>query len=163
MRTEKNNPVISNAVQERYIKTDGNLDMNKVILKFQEVIREKYSQSDVLKSDEFLEKNLRMLFLVFLKPIINGIGFSFKEVETGAEKRLDIVVVFKEQKFIIELKVWNGPTYHEKGKVRMKEYMIAESVDEGYMLIVDKRRSKEFVSEVEDGILMVINSENILL
>jgi hypothetical protein len=155
MRESFDNPVASNAVQERFLKSCGRLDMEKVVLKFQEVIKEKYSNSDLLKSDEFLEKDLRLLFLVFLKPIINGIGFSFKEVETGAEKRLDIVVVFRDEKFVIELKVWYGQKYHEEGKQRLENYMKAESVDKGFMLIMDKRRSKEFVSEVEDGILMV--------
>ena len=108
-----------------------------------------------MKSAEFLEKDLRLLFLVFLKPIINGIGFSFKEVEIGAEKRLDIVVVFMDEKFIIELKVWYGEKYHIEGKERLKNYMKAENVNKGYMLIMDKRRSKEFVSEIEEEILMV--------
>jgi len=155
MRTASNNPVVSNAVQSKFLKSDGRLDMDAVLLKFQEVIKEKYSKSDLMKSDEFLEKDLRLLFLVFLKPIINGIGFSFKEVETSAEKRLDIVVVFMDEKFIIELKVWYGQKYHDEGKARMLDYIKRENVNKGYMLIMDKRRSKEFVAETEEGILMV--------
>jgi len=156
MKMEKlDDQVGRDAIQDRFLKPEGRLDMKAVLLKFQEVIQEKYSQTDLLKSDEFLEKDLRLLFFVFLKPIINGIGFSFKEVEIGAEKRLDVVVVFKDEKFIIELKVWYGQKYHDEGKRRLKKYMEGEFVDKGYMLIMDKRRSKEFSSEVEDDIFMV--------
>ena len=141
--------------QEPYIKNDGRLDIEKLLLKFQEVIKEKYSNSDLLKSDEFLEKDLRLLFLVFIKPVINGLGFSFKEVEIGAEKRLDIIITFKDEKFIVELKLWYGQKYHDEGKSRLKKYMHAESVHKGYMLIMNKNRNKKFTSEIEDGIFMV--------
>ncbi len=147
--------IAGDAIQALYLKPEGRLDMEKLLLKFQEVIREKYSQTDAMKSDEFLEKELRLLFLVFLKPIINGVGFSFKEVETGAEKRLDIVVVFRDEKFVVELKLWRGESYHREGMERLKGYMQAEGVNKGYMLIVDKRREKTFTSETEDGIFQV--------
>ncbi|MDD3051899.1 MAG: AAA family ATPase [Candidatus Cloacimonetes bacterium] len=143
------------STQEPYIKHDGRLDFPKVLLKFQEVIKEKYSSSDLLKSDEFLENDLRLLFLIFLKPIINGLGFSFKEVQTSEEKRLDVIVVFRDEKFVVELKIWRGMEYHKKGIQQIKDYMRRESVNSGYMLIMDKNRNKAFSHEIEDEIIMV--------
>jgi len=156
MQTLKITPdKIYDVVQSTYINPLGKLNFEKVLLKFQEVIKEKYSKSDVLKSDEFLEKDLRLLFLVFLKPIINGIGFSFKEVETSEEKRLDIIVLFEDEKFIVELKIWRGQEYHTQGIGRLKDYMRRENANKAYMLIMDKTRHKEFTTNVEDEILMV--------
>ncbi|MCL2064876.1 MAG: AAA family ATPase [Candidatus Cloacimonetes bacterium] len=146
---------ILNKVKEPYIKKDGNLDFRMVMLKFQETIKEKYNSHDYLKSDKFLENELRMLFMVFLKPILNGIGFCFKEVQTGAEKRLDLVVLFKKQKFVVEMKIWRGDEYHKAGIIQLKNYMQAESVQEGYMLISNKNRTKDFYSADEDGIFCV--------
>ncbi|MBI4648285.1 MAG: AAA family ATPase [Bacteroidia bacterium] len=143
------------ATRSQFIKPNNRLNIEKILLKFQEVIKEKYSKSDVLKSDEFLEKDLRLLFLVFLKPIINGIGFSFKEVETSEEKRLDIVIIFKDEKFVVELKLWRDKSYHKQGIIRLKDYMHREGVKKGFMLIMDKTRSKEFTVEHEDGLMMV--------
>jgi len=151
----KNNFVSSEAITSRYLTDEGKLILEKVLLKFQEVIKQKYSKSEVLKSDEFLEKDLRLLFLVFLQPIINGIGFSFKEVETGAEKKMDIVIVFEGEKFIIELKLWYGESYHKKGLQQLKNYMKLENVTKGFMLIMDKTRSKEFTNNMEEDIMMV--------
>ena len=34
-----------------------------------------------------------MLFLSFLTPIINRIGFAFKEVQVSEEKRLYVVII----------------------------------------------------------------------
>jgi len=147
--------ITSNIVQSSYLKPNGLLNFEKVLLKFQEVIKEKYSKSDVLKSDEFLEKDLRLLFLVFLKPIINGIGFSFKEVEISEEKCLDIVIIFRDEKFIVELKIWRGDEYHQQGIARLKDYMRRENAQKGYMLIMNKNRMKEFTSYTEENIFMV--------
>jgi len=141
--------------EKEYIKKDGKLDFDLVMRKFQEVIKEKYSKTDVLKSNEFIEKNLRLLFLVYLDPIVNGHGHSFKEVEIGAEKRLDIIVTFLNEMFVVELKIWRGPAYHEEGKRKLKKYMETMSINKGYMLILKKTKTKTFKREMEDGILMV--------
>ncbi|MFH0734056.1 MAG: AAA-like domain-containing protein [bacterium] len=147
--------ITRNIINISYIKPNGKLDLEKTLLKFQEVIKEKYSNTDLLKSDEFLENNLRMLFFVFIKPIINGIGFSFKEVQTSEEKRMDVVIIFSDEKFVVELKIWRGQQYHKQGIGQLKEYMQKEGVKKGYMLIMDKNKNKQFAFEVEDGIFMV--------
>jgi hypothetical protein len=138
-----------------YLKPDGRLDFDKVLLRFQEFIKSNYSKNDIIKSDEFLEKNYRLVFLSFLQPILNGVGFCFKEAETGEEKRLDVVVVFKDEKFIVELKIWYGLQYHKAGIKQLKQYMETENVNRGYMLIINKNLKKRFFHKMEDGILMV--------
>jgi len=147
------NPI--SQTQSPYIKPDGHLDFERVLLSFQEVIREKYSNNLLEKTDEFIEKDLRLLFLVYLQPIIKGIGYSFMEVEIGGEKRLDIVVTYADERFVVELKIWDGPAYHEEGKQRLKRYMQTMSINNGYMLIMYKTKLKTFENTVEDGIFMV--------
>ncbi|MEI7696033.1 MAG: AAA family ATPase [Chlorobium sp.] len=144
-----------NTTQSIHLKPDGRLDMKKVLLKFQEVIEEKYSKSDLMKSSEFLENDLRMLFLVFLKPIINGTGFSFKEAQTSAERRLDVVVLFNDEKFIVELKMWYGEEYHLQGIEQIKDYMQREHCQEGYMIVMSKKLDKKFISTDENGIFTI--------
>ncbi|MFH0735448.1 MAG: AAA family ATPase [bacterium] len=144
-----------NSNQSSYLSVDGRLDFKKILLKFQEVIKEKYSKSDLLKSNEFLENDLRMLFFVFLKPIINGVGFMFKEVQTSEEKRLDVVIIFKNEKFVLELKLWRGIQYHNLGLQQLKNYMFRENCSNGYLLIMDKTKHKSFESEVIDDIFIV--------
>ena len=144
-----------NTVQSIYLKPNGKLDIKKVLLKFSEVIEEKYSNSDLLKSDEFLENNLRMLFLVFLKPIINGTGFSYKEAQISAERRLDVIVLFKDEKFIIELKLWYGEKYHKQGIEQIKDYLRREHAQNGYMIIMSKNKDKKFTHSDEEGIFTI--------
>ncbi len=81
-------------VQSQFLKQNGNLDIKLLLTKFKDAIEEKYSKSDLIKSKEFLENDLRMKFFMYLKPVLNGVGFSYKEVQISEEKRLDVIVIF---------------------------------------------------------------------
>lgn len=64
-------------------------------------MKENYSSID----EKFIEREGRLIFLVFITPIINGTGFALKEVQVSDEKRLDIVITYNKFKYIIELKI----------------------------------------------------------
>jgi len=119
-----------------YIAENGSLDIEKVIRKFQEFMKEQYSKKD----NSFIERNGRLLFLAFLKPIINGRGFDFKEVQISEEKRLDVVITFGSRKYIIELKLWHGEQYHQKGIEQLCDYLEKQGERKGYLLIYDLRK-----------------------
>ncbi len=139
-------------IQGDYLKEDGKLDLTILLTKFKDAVKEKYSSAKSLKSKEFLEDDLRMLFFMYLKPILNGVGFSCKEVETCEERRMDVVIFFRGEKFIIELKIWRGEKKHKAGLKQLKEYMKYENVEKGYMLIMSKNKTKDFKTTNEDGI-----------
>jgi len=92
------------------------------------------------KREAFLEADGRLLFLAFISPIINGIGFVFKEVQGGDEKRFDIVITYNKKMYILELKRWSGESYHQKGLVQIGEYLEQYTLNEGYLLIFDFRK-----------------------
>jgi hypothetical protein len=125
-------------ISSTYIDMDGTLDIEKVISKFQEFVKENYSR----KESGFIEKNGRLLFLAFLKPIINGEGFDFKEVRISEEKRLDIVVTFGSKKYIVELKIWRGEAYHREGILQLCDYLDRQGENIGYLLIYDLRKER---------------------
>lgn len=119
-----------------YIEENGSLNIKRVILKFQEFMKEQYSEKD----NDFIERNGRLLFLAFIKPIINGSGFDFKEVQISEEKRLDVVITFKNRKYIVELKIWRGETYHREGVKQLCDYLDRQNETTGYLLIYDLRK-----------------------
>ncbi len=125
-------------VGSSYIREDGTLDIEKILRKFQEFMNQQYSTKDI----PFLERNGRLLFLAFIKPIINGRGFDFKEVEVSEEKRLDVVITFDNQKYIVELKIWRGEAYHEEGIRQLCDYLDRQNQSKGYLLIYDIRKER---------------------
>ena len=119
-----------------YIDEDGTLNIEKVLRRFQQFMKEQYSKKDTA----FIERNGRLLFLAFLKPIINGSGFDFKEVQISEEKRLDIVITVGTNKYIIELKLWRGEKYHQKGLRQLCDYLDRQNANRGYLIIYDLRK-----------------------
>ncbi|MGL5615368.1 MAG: GxxExxY protein [Sarcina sp.] len=127
--------------KENFLTNDGGLNMKLILLRFQQFMKENYSTKD----NKFLEDNGRLLFLAFIKPIINGVGFDYKEVQISEEKRLDIVIQYNSHKYILELKIWYGEKYHNEGKMQLKNYLDIEAVDLGYLLIFNFNKNKEFL------------------
>ncbi len=122
---------------------DNQLDMPAILLKFQQFMKEQYTD----KNDSFLETHGRLVFLSFLAPILNGQGYSFKEVQVSMEKRLDIVVTYHQHRYIIELKRWYGPQAHEKGLDQLADYLELHGLDQGYLLIFDGRQDRAWEQE----------------
>lgn len=121
-----------------FVNEDKSLNLEGVLLKFQQFMKEQYSQ----KLENYLEKEWRVLFMAFLKPIINGKGYDFKEPQISEERRLDIVVTFFEYKYVLELKIWRGAKAHKEGLNQLADYLDKEGLAKGFLLIFDGRKKK---------------------
>lgn len=128
--------------KDNFIKK-GELDFEKILLRFQQFVKEQYSSID----SKFIEREGRLLFLAFIKPIINGVGFDFKEVQISEEKRLDIVVTYLSNKYVAELKIWRGLEYHKKGLKQLSDYLEIQGLSTGYLIIYNFNNSKEYKQE----------------
>ncbi len=131
------------AVDEGQFTKSGKLDMEKCLLKFQEVMYQEYRKED----ESFYESNGRLIFLAYLKPILNGRGFSFVEAQTRNNRRMDVVVTFGNEKFIVELKIWNGEKYEDEGLNQLSEYLDIQGLDTGYMIVFNFNNNKEYKAE----------------
>ena len=135
---------ITRTLPEEVIE-NGKLNMALCIKKFMQHYYELYSSQD----DKFLERECRFLFLTYLKPILNGKGFYYVEPETRNRSRLDMIVDFGMEQFIVELKIWKGEQKHEKAHEQLIEYLNSKNKSEGYLLTFDfrKRRVKKPVAK----------------
>ena len=55
---------------------------------------------------------------------------------------MDIVIDYLGERFVIELKIWRGEAYHEKGEQQLAEYLEHYHLDKGYMLTYSFLKSK---------------------
>ena len=126
-----------------YVK-NNQMDVRFILEKFQEFMREHHSDKD----SSFIEREGRMVFMSFLKPIVNGKGFMWKEPVVNDERRMDIVITFGEkQKEVIELKIWRGEKYHQRGLQQLSDYLDFQGLKTGYLLIFDFNKNKQYSSE----------------
>ncbi|AOR25175.1 GxxExxY protein [Clostridium taeniosporum] len=150
--TTANNMSLYN-IKSKFIKENGELNIEKILKRFQQFMKEQYSSKD----REFIEHHGRLLFLAFMKPIINGTGFDFKEVQISEEKRLDLVITYNSFKYIIEMKIWRGPKYHEEGINQLCDYLDIHGLNNGYLLVFNFNKNKEYKEEK-----IQINNKNII-
>jgi hypothetical protein len=155
IRQDKNSIMSDYNYRSKFIKEDGSLDIRKLMIKFSEFLKHEYSDRKVA----FLEAEGRLLFLAFISPIINGVGFAFKEVQGGEEKRFDIVITYNSKMYILELKRWQGEKYHKKGLLQLGEYLEQYALEEGYLLIFDFRKLKGEAGRVEETTIKLGDKE----
>lgn len=110
---------------------DGRLDMVRLLEHYALVFDDVYG--DVPKT--FDEEEGRRRFLLFLRPVINGTGNYYIEAQTRNRERMDLVIDYRGERSVIELKIWRGQAYHEKGEHQLAAYLDHYHLDAGYMLI----------------------------
>ncbi len=123
--------------------TTAGLDVKLILQRYQAFMKEHYSDRD----EKFLEREGRLLFLAYLKPILNGRGFEFKEPVVGDERRMDIVITYQNKRYVIELKRWYGDKYHQRGLQQLSDYLDIYGLKEGYLLIYDFNKGKRYKAE----------------
>ncbi len=127
---------------------DNRLDMDLVLKKFVEYFHEICGE----KEERFIEKYGRKFFLLYLKPIINGTGNYYIEAQTRDERRTDVIVDYLGEQFIVELKIWHGSEYNERGEQQLADYLEYFHKDKGYLLSFNFNRKKEIgVKEIRVG------------
>ena len=135
-------PELMPASQPEYHAEKG-LNVRLVLERFQIFMKEHYSHKD----QKFLEHEGHILFLSFLRPIINGKGFEFKEPNVSDERRVDIVITYKNRRYVVELKRWYGPKAHQEGLKQLSDYLDMYSLEQGYLLIYDFSKNKAYKQE----------------
>jgi len=118
---------------------DGKLIMRLILEKFIQT----YIQVFGPLSDRFREKDGRELFLLYLKPIINGTGNYYIEAQTRDQTRTDVIVDYLGQQYIIELKIWRGERYNKEGEKQIAEYLDYWNLTTGYMLSFNFNQKKD--------------------
>ncbi len=127
-------------VQERnQFIVHGYLDVRKILEKFVETFNYLYGDQD----NTFYEETGRRYFLLFLKPIINGVGNYSVESRTRNNERMDLVIYYNGEQAVIELKIWRGNAYNERGEKQLMNYLDYFHLTKGYMLSFNFNKKKE--------------------
>lgn len=134
---------------------DGRLNMKLVLEKFVAHFDELYGD----RGETFLEEDGRRYFLLYLRPIINGVGNYYIEARTRNMERTDVIVDYRGEQFVIELKIWRGNEYHVRGEAQLLEYLTHYSLKKGYMLSFNFNKKKQIgISELIIGDKLLIET-----
>lgn len=145
-------PLSGEDVKNQFI-SNGHLDMDLVLHKFVSHYTELFGNS----SEKFLEDNGRCIFLLYMKPIINGTGNYYIEAHTRTNRRTDVIIDFRGKQYIIELKIWHGLEYNHRGEEQLSEYLDSYKLKRGYMVSFNFNKNKEV------GINKVLLGDKVLI
>lgn len=132
---------------------DGVLDVELILTRFIAHFHEIYGD----KPEKFIEEDGRKCFLIYLRPIINGIGNYYVEAQTRDNRRMDIVIDYLGKRYIIELKIWHGQKYNEDGEKQLSDYLDSYGLKTGYLLTFcfnDSKKSGVKIVQFKDKALI---------
>lgn len=132
----------------------GHLNMRKVLEKFVETFDYLYGD----QNESFLEEAGRRYFMLFLKPIINGTGNCYVEPETRNRERMDLVVDYRGEQFVVELKIWHGDAYNSRGEDQIVGYLEYYGLKKGYMISFNFNKKKK-----EIGVKEIVVGDKVLV
>ena len=141
------------ALEKNQFIVGGHLDIRLILEKFIIAFNELYGDED----ETFLENVGRKYFLLFLKPIINGIGNYSIEPQTRDGDRMDLVIYYRGEQNILELKIWRGNSYNEREEKQLSAYLDYFQMKKGYML------SFNFNKKKETGIKEIVLGDKLLI
>ena len=134
---------------------DSRLDMELVLKKFVEYFTEIYGEND----EKFIENYGRKFFLLYLKPIINGTGNYYLEAQTRDAKRTDVIVDYLGEQFIVEMKIWYGNEYNERGEQQLIDYLEYFHQKMGNMISFNFNKKKETgLKRIKIGDKMIVEA-----
>jgi hypothetical protein len=154
-------PLTERYVQEsRFVTSgDGNgsgrLDVDKIMERFSAFMRSEYRDED----GAFIERQARLLFLSFLKPIINGTGHYAVEPETRGGRRMDVVIFYGREEYIVELKIWRGEKAAEDAYDQLAGYLKSRGQRKGWLLsFADTKKTPRDGGTIKRGDCTIIET-----
>ena len=80
--------------------------------------------------------------MLYLKPIINGVGNYYIEARTRSMGRTDLIIDYMGKQYVIEMKIWHGNEYNMRGEEQLLGYLNDYHLERGYMLSFNFNKNK---------------------
>ena len=122
-----------------YLTADGQLRMDRLLENFRDFIARVGFRILAVPQTPREYVGQRLLF-AYLEQVVKAQGgVMYLEVPTG-RGRMDLLVVHRGRKYIIETKIWQGAASYAAGKRQLAQYLTVEQAAEGYYLVFDHRQ-----------------------
>ena len=154
--------VLSQAAEENvrddprtYVRPDGSFDMDKLLRDFLAFWVEQ--GADITETVTYREAAAQLVLMAFLQRLVNGGGTIAREYGLGS-RRIDLLVTWPhhdstgnliQQREALELKVWRDKKKDPlaEGLLQLDEYLARLGLDQGTLILFDRRASALPVEE----------------
>jgi hypothetical protein len=133
-----------------YLDEHNKLNMSKLLIGFTQFFRE--NAHIVGTQLPYQESMPHLLLMAFLQRILNGGGEIKREYALG-RKRVDLLAVWHNQKFVIELKIKYGEHTLTEGLKQTASYLDISGADEGHLVIFDRDPTKTWDEKISNELI----------
>ncbi|HIE02253.1 MAG TPA: hypothetical protein EYP59_18555 [Thiotrichaceae bacterium] len=134
---------------EAYLKDDG-LNIHALLNQYRQYVRRRGFKA--FDTENLKEAAWHYSLDGFIHFFVEALeGHTFIEVPSGAG-RTDLLIVYNQYRYLIEIKVFSTPTRFKKGKAQLAEYLKSEGLDEGYYVVFSSLHTDEDVLYSEENI-----------
>ncbi|MBK7201708.1 AAA-like domain-containing protein [Candidatus Amarolinea dominans] len=129
---------VANGYDFRPHVVDGRLQMDVILSRFRAFV-ERRGRAAFKISETPQEATGQYLLAAYLDLLVRQVGGEvFAEVPSGAG-RLDVIVVFNGQRYVIETKLWRGPAAFDASVTQVQSYLRSEGQTTGYLVVFHAR------------------------
>jgi hypothetical protein len=128
----------------------GELNLNAILQKYTEYVTQRGFRA--FDTDHLKEGAWHYSLDGFINFFIERLGGrTFVEAPSG-RGRTDIMILWRNQKYIIETKIFSDHSYFENGKRQLAAYLKTEGLDAGHYVVFSKKHTEADVLEQEEEI-----------
>jgi len=144
----------------RYLK-DGKMDISCLLTDFQQFWRE--NSAIWIEKIQYKEAAPHLILQGFLQRVLNvpnqdlsmcrfpkgnnGGGHIIRDMAAGTG-RLDLGVVYEHKTYPIEIKLWKGDQYYQRGLEQTARYADIFGCKEGWLVVFDQRKRKSWKEKI---------------
>ena len=136
-----------------YLTPDGQIQMAALLDNFRDFIAR--AGFKILQVPDTPREYVgQHLLFAYLEQFVQSVGGAmYLEVQTG-RGRMDLLILHRNQKYIVETKIWGGDNRYQAGKAQLAAYARSEGAEEGYYVVFDHRNTPESRVDTEtiDGL-----------
>ena len=141
-------PADNRAGFQDYLTSDGHIQMAALLDNFRDFIA-RVGFRILQVPDTPQEYVGQHLLFAYLEQFVQSVGGTmYLEVRTG-RGRMDILILHRNRKYIVETKIWGGDGRYQAGKAQLAAYVRSEGAEEGYYVVFDHRNAPEPRVETE--------------
>ncbi|MFN8446387.1 MAG: AAA-like domain-containing protein [Caldilineaceae bacterium] len=130
--------LLANGFDFRPYAVNGLMHMELILSRFREFVERRGREAFKITPMP-QEATGQYLLMAYLDIVVRQIGADhFSEVNSG-EGRLDLIVVHKGIRHIIETKIWRGQALYEEGLLQLADYLASEGQEVGYYVLFHAR------------------------
>ena len=131
-----------------YLTDDGQLAMEPLLDNFRDFIARIGFR--ILQEPDLPRESIgQHLLATYLDAFVRTVrGNMYLELPTG-RGRMDLVVLHRDRKYIVEFKIWGSERAYQSGKKQLAAYLQSEAASEGYYVVFDHRENPEPRTETE--------------